>query len=115
MNKIGNARGLNFIFFPDINQFYSLIFDPINQLFYLLFAAIYSFDLFAWYKAIQYIEVSKATALMSFTPIITAILATIFLNELFTLFHVIGTLIIIISIIVIMKSRKKEQKEIIKN
>jgi drug/metabolite transporter (DMT)-like permease len=96
-----------FIFYPDILQTYNLIFDPINQVFYLLFASLYALDLWAWYKAIQYIEVSKATALMSLTPIITASVATIFLNELFTLFHLIGSIIITGSIVIIMRSRKK--------
>lgn len=67
----------------------------------------YGFDLFFWYHSLKYIDVSTASIIIAPSPIITAIIATLFLGELFTLFHVLGTIIIIISIIFIVKKKNQ--------
>jgi drug/metabolite transporter (DMT)-like permease len=94
-----------FIFFPFENIF--LLFNPINQLFYIMMGLIYGLGLFCWYKTLSYLDVSKATIILSPTPIVTAIFATMFLGELFTIFHFLGTLIVILSIIIIVKQKEK--------
>ncbi|TFG09420.1 MAG: hypothetical protein EU535_09110 [Promethearchaeota archaeon] len=94
-----------FIFYPLENIF--LLSNPINQLFYIMMGLVYGLGLFCWYKTLSYLDVSKATIILSPTPIITAIFATIFLGEVFTIFHLIGTLIVILSIIIIVIQKEK--------
>ena len=95
-----------FIFYPFENVL--LLFDPLNQIFYITMGLVYGLGLFCWYKTLSYLNVSKATIILSPTPIITAIFATIFLGEVFTIFHLIGTLIVISSIIIIVKQKDKD-------
>jgi len=94
-----------FLFFPFENI--GLLFVPINQFYYISMGAIYGAGLYCWYKTLSYLDVSKATILFSPTPIITAIFATLFLGELFTVFHLIGLVIIIVSIVIIVKQKEK--------
>jgi len=94
-----------FLFFPLENI--KLIFNPGNHLFYILMGFAYGFDLFFWYHSLKYIDVSTASIIIAPSPIITAIIATLFLGELFSLFHVLGTIIIIISIIFIVKKKNQ--------
>ncbi|MFX1590506.1 MAG: DMT family transporter [Promethearchaeota archaeon] len=94
-----------FIFFPIQNI--RLILDPISQFYFIIMGFAYGFDLFFWYKAISYINVSTATIIIAPSPIITALFATLFLGEKFTIFHLLGTIIIIISILVIVKEKGK--------
>ena len=93
-----------FLFFPLTNI--SLLFVPINQFYYISMGVVYGVGLYCWYKTLSYLDVSKATILFSLTPIITAIFATLFLGELFTPFHFIGSVIVIISIVIIVKQNR---------
>ncbi len=93
-----------FIFFPLQNL--SVFLDPINNFYFFAMGAVYSLGLFCWYKTLSYLDVSKATILLSPTPIVTAIFATFILDVDFTIFHIIGTIIIIISIILIMRLKR---------
>jgi len=95
-----------FIFYPFENI--SLLIDSTNQLFYISMGIIYGLGLFCWYKTLSYLDVSKATIILSPTPIVTAIFATIFLSEVFTVFHLIGTLIVILSIFIIVRQKEKK-------
>lgn len=63
----------------------------------------YGFDIFFWYKAIKYTEISTTSIVTSPAPLLTVLLAVIILGDIFTVFHLIGALIIIISIIFIVK------------
>lgn len=94
-----------FFFFPFENIL--LLVDPINQLSYISMGLIYGLGLFCWYKTLSYLDVSKATIILSPTPIITAIFATIVMIGTFTIFHLIGTIIIILSIIIIANQKEK--------
>jgi len=94
-----------FLFYPLENI--SLLFVPINQFYYVSMGAVYGAGLYCWYKTLSYLDVSKATILFSPTPIITAIFATLFLGELFTIFHLIGLVIIIVSIVIIVRQKKE--------
>ena len=93
-----------FLFYPFENI--SLLFVPINQFYYISMGVVYGAGLYCWYKTLSYLEVSKATILFSPTPIITAIFAMLFLGDLFTPFHFIGSVIIILSIVIIVKQKK---------
>jgi len=93
-----------FLFFPIKNI--SLLFVPINQFYYISMGVVYGVGLFCWYKTLSYLDVSKATILFSPTPIITAIFATLLLGDLFTIFHFIGSVIVILSIVIIVKQKK---------
>ena len=52
---------------------------------------------------------SKATIIISGNLIITVIFASILLGEVFTIFHLIGTILVIASIIIIINPTKKEE------
>ncbi len=90
-----------FIFFPLGNI--SLLLDPINILFFIMIGVLYGFDVLFWYKSLERIEMSKASVIVSPMPILVALFAFIILGESFTIFHLIGTLIIIFSITMIVR------------
>lgn len=96
-----------FIFFPLENI--NLIFNPLNQFYFIVMGFAYGFDLFCWYKALSYIEVSTASIIISPSPIITTFFAMIFLGEIFTIYHLIGTIIIFLSIIIIVKKKSEKR------
>ncbi|MHA1207364.1 MAG: DMT family transporter, partial [Candidatus Hodarchaeales archaeon] len=101
-----------FIFFPLENI--NLIFIPVNMFYYILMGTCYGIGLFMWYKTLSLIDASKATVLYSPTPIVTAIFSVFLLNKVFTFYHLVGMLIVIISIVMIMwnkdlKNRNKEK------
>lgn len=93
-----------FIFFPLSNI--NLLFDPINVFFFIAIGFFYAFDVLYWYRAIQKIDVSKATIIVSPMPILVAFLAYLILGEIFTIYHLIGTLIVVGSIIIIVRKRE---------
>lgn len=95
-----------FIFFPLANI--NLLFEPINILFFLIIGFLYGFDVLFWYKSLEHVEMSKATVIVSPMPILTAFFAFIILGEIFTIYHLIGTLIIIGSIIMIVRQKNHE-------
>lgn len=91
------------IFFtPDFNIFI----EPANILFFLTMGSVYGSGLVCWYLTLSYLDVSKATIFFAPTPITSAIFATLILGETFTLFHLLGTFLVIISIIVIINQKK---------
>ena len=83
-----------------------LILDFNNSIFFLLMGVDYGFSLFLWYKTLTYIEIGKASIIISLTPIVTAFFSWIILGVVFTIFHLIGTLIIIFSIFIIVREEK---------
>lgn len=90
-----------FIFFPLENI--NILFNPLNQLFFIMMGLLYGFDVLFWYKCLNHIEVSKASVIVSPMPILTALFAFLILGESFTIFHLIGTIIIIFSIMIIVR------------
>jgi len=91
------------IFFtPDLNLFI----EPANLLFFLTMGAVYGCGLVCWYLTLSYLEVSKATTIFALTPISSAIFATIILGENFTIFHLFGTILIMVSIIIIVNQKR---------
>ncbi len=90
------------IFTPD----FKIFFDPDNLSFFFLMGAVYGAGLICWYKTLSYLDVSKATTIFAPTPISSAIYATILLGENFTLAHLLGTILIVISIIIIVNQKR---------
>ncbi|MFX1494872.1 MAG: DMT family transporter [Promethearchaeota archaeon] len=93
------------VIFPMENFLLLLDFD--NFIFFLLMGLDYGFSLFFWYKTISHIQIGKAGIINSLTPIVSAFFSFIFLGEIFTVFHLIGTIIIIISIFMIVRARSR--------
>jgi drug/metabolite transporter (DMT)-like permease len=92
------------LFFPSENlQIFS---DGINYIWFIAMGIVYGSGLYCWYKTLTYLDISKASILVSPTPIITAIFAVMFLGEKFTIYHLIGTIIVMFSIIMIVKEVK---------
>lgn len=92
-----------FLVFPLENIF--IIINPNNLIFFIIMGLDYGISLFFWYKALTYIQIGKASVIISLTPIVSSFFSFLFLGELFTIYHLIGTIIIIFSIYVIMKER----------
>ena len=112
---IRNAIGaiiliIAFFFIFPLNAI-KLLFNPINTFYYISMGIVYSTGLFFWYKTLSYLDTSKATLLISPTPIITAFFSVFLLGKIFTIFHLIGSIIVIISIIMIVKPEKNEYKK----
>ena len=90
-----------FLFFPLSNI--TLLFIPINIIFYGLMGLFYALDLIFWYKSIAKVEISKASVLVAPMPIVTAFFAFLILGEIMTIYHLIGIIIIITSIFLIVR------------
>jgi len=84
-----------------------IIFEFENFIFFLLMGIDYGFSLFLWYKTLTYIQIGKASIINSLTPIVTAFFSGIILGEIFTIYHLIGTGIIILSIYFIVREKKE--------
>ncbi|MFW9896769.1 MAG: DMT family transporter [Candidatus Thorarchaeota archaeon] len=89
----------------------SIFNDPINIFFFIAMGVVYGSGLFCWYKTLSYLDVSKATIVISPTPIVTSIFASFILNEFFTIFHLIGTLLVIISIVMIVRQKQNSNTQ----
>jgi drug/metabolite transporter (DMT)-like permease len=83
----------------------TMLSNPIVILWGFLMGATYGIGLYFWYTTLKYLDVAKASILLSPTPIVTAIFATLLLGEVFTIFHFIGMIIVITSIIIIMREK----------
>jgi drug/metabolite transporter (DMT)-like permease len=86
----------------DLNAFL----DPYNQFFFILMGTVYAMGLYCWYKTLSYLDVSNASIVLSPTPIVTAIFATLILGDLFTILHLIGSVLVIVSIVIIVKQKR---------
>lgn len=94
------------IFFtPDLMLFS----DPINLLFFLIMGAVYGAGLVCWYLTLSSLDVSKATTIFAPTPISSAIFAIFILGSSFTIANLLGTVLIIVSIIVIVNQKDSEK------
>ncbi|MFX1321913.1 MAG: DMT family transporter [Promethearchaeota archaeon] len=92
------------IFFPIEN--FKVLFDFDNQVSFILMGAVYGSGLFCWYKTLSYLDVSKASVVFSPTPVTSAIFATIILGEVFTIAHLVGIILVIVSIIIIVRQKR---------
>ena len=95
------------IFYPASN--FLMVFDPLNLFFFVIMGINYGVGLFFWYLVLKYLGTGKGTAMVSGTPLVTAIFAVLLLGEPFTLWHLIGMVIVIVSIIFIVRPQKKSE------
>ncbi len=86
---------------------FKLFLDPANVSFFIMMGAVYGSGLICWYKTLSYLDISKASTIFAPTPITAAIFATFILGENFTIFHLIGIILVIASIIVIVNQKEK--------
>jgi len=93
-----------FLFFS--TEYLFIFSDPMNYFWFITMGIVYGSGLFCWYKTLSYLDISKASILVSPTPIITAIFAVMLLGENFTLFQLIGTCIVMFSIYMIVREMK---------
>jgi len=93
-----------FLFFPLENIL--IVIDPQYFIYFLLMGVDYGISLFLWYKSLTYLEIGKASIILSLTPIVSAFFSFIILGDKFSIFHLIGTLIIIFSITIIVRYKK---------
>lgn len=98
-----------FIFYPLENI--SLLFKPINIAFFLMMGFLYGFDVLFWYRSLSYLELSKATIIVAPMPILTSFFAFLILGEIFTIFHLIGAILVVGSIIMIVKKEPKSSDQ----
>ena len=69
--------------------------------------AVYGTGLVCWYKTLSYLDISKATTVFASTPIASAIFATFILGEVFSIAHLVGTILIIVSIVMIVTPQQE--------
>jgi drug/metabolite transporter (DMT)-like permease len=100
-----------FIFFPLENI--NILINPKNYIYFLLMGLDYGFALFSWYRALTYFHIGKITIIGSITPIITAFFSFLLLGEVFTWYHLIGAIIIVIAIIMIMRVKQETESNIL--
>lgn len=99
-----------FLFYPLENV--NILLNPISLFWGILMGGVYGVGLYLWYKCLENINVSKATIIVSGNLLFTVIFAMLLLGEVFTIFHLMGAILVIISIIVIVNQKKEEDKEI---
>ncbi len=92
-----------FIFYPLDNL--NILLTPINYVYFTFMSLDYGFSLYTWYKALTYFQIGKTTIVGSLTPIVTAFFSFLFLNGIFTIYHLIGTIIIIFAIFLIIREK----------
>ncbi|MHA1263671.1 MAG: DMT family transporter [Candidatus Helarchaeota archaeon] len=76
-----------------------IVLSPNFALYYILMGVIYGFNLFCWYKMLQYLDISMASILITPQLIVTAYFGSLLLDEPFTVFHLIGLIIMLFSIL----------------
>ncbi|MGV9171297.1 MAG: DMT family transporter [Promethearchaeia archaeon] len=108
-NAVGGIFLLStyFLLYPLENV--ALLFEPLHIFYFIIMGLNYGFGLFCWYKVLAYLGTSKGTAMVSGTPIITVIFSSILLGEKFTIFHLIGMLLVICSVIIIVIQKDRKQ------
>ncbi len=73
----------------------NLIFDPLNAFYYIIGGALYGLNVFCWYQIIKYLDINMGTILITPQLIITAFFGYIILGEPFTIYHLLGLIIIL--------------------
>ncbi len=98
-----------FLFFPISNlRFFH---DPINIFFFIVMGVVYGTGLYCWYQTLSCLDVSKASILVSPTPIITALYAILFFGVFLNIYQLIGTCIVILSIILLFREKESDEKK----
>ena len=104
---------LYIIIFPIENLQIAL--NPNYFLYFLFMGLDYGFSLYCWYKTLTFIQIGTATIVNSLTPFSAAFFSFIILGDAFTIFHLIGVIFIIVSIIVIVREKENKKKLEVQN
>ena len=86
-----------------------LIFNPENFIFIFLISITYLIGHLFWYKSIKNVDLAISSAIQAPQPILTSVLAMIFLSEVLTWYHFVGLIVITSSILLILKNKRKQQ------
>jgi len=95
-----------FYFFESLNNsFLPKDFNEVLMIIYVaIFASITSF--FAWNKGVSIVGVNKASLFLHLIPVFSSMWAILFLGEIFSFFHLFGTVFIIFGIVLSNVNRK---------
>ena len=95
-----------FYFFESLNNsFLPKDFNEILMITYVaIFASITSF--FAWNKGVSIVGANKASLFLHLIPVFSSMWAILFLGEIFSFFHLLGTVFIILGIVLSNVNRK---------
>ena len=104
----GILLSIYFIFFP--LETLNTLLKPEYLIYPFVMGCDWGFSLFFWYKTLSYIDIGKAGVINSLTPITTAFFSFLLLGITFTLYHLIGIVIVIISIYMIVREKKESKK-----
>ena len=79
------------------------------QMFAILMGFVYYLELINWFYAVKHIDVSLASSITTPAPVLTMILALIFLHEPIQHYHIIAMFVVLISIYGILYSGKRKR------
>jgi len=96
-----SVYGLNSV----INGFFSIEF----QIFGFMMGFVYYLELINWFYAVKHVAVSVASSITTPTPVITMVLAIIFLNESIEIYQLLAMCIVVLSLYGIIYSGKKSK------
>lgn len=85
------------------------------QVFASLMGLVYYLELISWFYAVRHIDVSLASSITTPWPIITMVLATIFLHDSIESYQIIAMLLVIMSVYGILYSGRRNSRLIITN
>jgi drug/metabolite transporter (DMT)-like permease len=79
------------------------------QIFGFMMGLVYYLELVNWFYAVKHVDVSVASSITTPTPVITMVLAIIFLNESIEIYQLLAMVIVILSLYgIIFSGRKKK-------
>jgi drug/metabolite transporter (DMT)-like permease len=95
-----------FYFFESLNN--SFLPKDFNELLMITYVAIFASiaSFFAWNKGVSIVGANKASLFLHLIPVFSSIWAILFLDEIFSFFHLIGTVFIIFGIVLSNVNRK---------
>ena len=88
-----------------------LFFNWNNLLFMFLISLSYAVGHYGWYTSIKNIDLALSSAIQAPQPILTSILALIFLGNTLELYHYVGLTVIFLSILVILYDKQRLSKQ----
>ena len=89
------------LFLPEPLDNFLLMFKPENMISILSIAGTYVIGHYFWYSSIKHIDLAMSSSIQAVQPIITSVMATLILQEIFSIFHLVGLIFITGSIFVI--------------
>ena len=91
-----------------LSQVLNLMGDPVFQMYAALMGLVYYLELINWFYAVKHVDVSVASSITTPWPIVTMVLAVIFLHESIKNYQVITMIVIFISVYGILLAGKRK-------